>query len=208
MSFDLSEYHEKEINKNFEKIESQIAKSSICENEYLQTIIEQMENLLTDTEKQIKNYRRESDMITENSKKIKELQNKFQSYQKKYKEIREKNKKYLNNSNNNNVDGFSYPNNNEGINSYHKIQEATRSTIEMENMSGNILTDLNGQSEKMKGVNSKIGGMNTDLNESNNLLGNILSRENNDIRIIILTGGVLSIIIVIFLIYKIMKIIM
>ena len=60
----------------------------------------------------------------------------------------------------------------------------------------------------MKGVNSKIGGMNTDLNESNNLLGNILSRENNDIRIIILTGGVLSIIIVIFLIYKIMKIIM
>ena len=207
MSFDLTAYHEKEINKNFEKIESQIAKSSICENEYLQTIIEQLENLLTDTEKQIKNYRRESDMIKENSNKIKELQNKFQSYQKKYKEIREKNKKYLNNSSNN-IDGFNYPKNNEGINSYHKIQEASRSTIEMENMSGNILTDLNGQSEKMKGVNNKIGGMNTDLNESNSLLGSILSRQNNDIRIIILTGGALSIIIIIFLIYKIIRILM
>ena len=39
MSFDLTAYHEKEVNKNFEKIESQIAKSTICENEYLQTII-------------------------------------------------------------------------------------------------------------------------------------------------------------------------
>ena len=39
MSFDLTAYHEKEVNKNFEKIESQIAKSSICETEYLQKIM-------------------------------------------------------------------------------------------------------------------------------------------------------------------------
>ena len=75
-------------------------------------------------------------------------------------------------------------------------------------MSGNILTDLNSQSEKMKGENNKIGEMNSDLNNSNNLIGNILYRENNDIRIIILTAAVLSVIIVIFLIYKILRIIL
>ena len=75
-------------------------------------------------------------------------------------------------------------------------------------MNRNILTDLNSQSEKMKGENNKIGEMNSDLNNSNNLIGNILYRENNDIRIIILTGAVLSIIIVIFLIYKILRIIL
>ena len=51
-----------------------------------------MENLLTDNEKQIKNYRREPGMTTENSINIKEFQTKFHSYQKNIKKFVKKKK--------------------------------------------------------------------------------------------------------------------
>ena len=51
-----------------------------------------MENFLTGIEKQIKNYRRKPDMITENSKNIKEFQTKFHSYQKNIKKFVKKKK--------------------------------------------------------------------------------------------------------------------
>ena len=75
----------------------------------------------------------------------------------------------------------------------------------MESMAGDILGDLNNQSEKMRGVKSKLGVMDTDLNSSNSLLGNIIGKQNDDIKVIIIVGGVLSLIIICYLLYKIIR---
>ena len=75
----------------------------------------------------------------------------------------------------------------------------------MESMTGDILGDLNNQSEKMKGVKSKLGVMDTDLNSSNSLLGNIIGKQSDDMKVIIIVGGVLSLIIICYLLYKIIR---
>ncbi len=75
----------------------------------------------------------------------------------------------------------------------------------MENMTGDILGDLNNQTEKMKGVKTKLGVMDTDLNSSNSLLGSIIGKQNDDMKIIIIVGCILSFIIICFLLFKIIK---
>ena len=94
MSYDVSQLHENEINKNFDKLESLVAKSSICEENYLLELSKQMDQLLKDTEKRIKNYQISTDYS--NSSKIKEIQNKFYKYKSKYRSI---NNKIKNNNN-------------------------------------------------------------------------------------------------------------
>ena len=126
---------------------------------------------------------------------------KFQSYKKKINSL--SNEDFSNKSNNyyNRDDDTQNLTNN----SYNKIQLATRNTIEMESMTGDILGDLNNQSEKMRGVKSKLGVMDTDLNSSNSLLGNIIGKQNDDMKVIIIVGGVLSLIIICYLLYKIIR---
>ena len=204
MSYDVSQLHENEINKNFDKLESLVAKSSICEENYLLELSKQMDQLLKDTEKRIKNYQISTDYS--NSSKIKEIQNKFYKYKSKYRSI---NNKIKNNKDLNGDYGF-YNNRDDptqGLtsNSFNKIQLATRNTIEMENMTGNILGDLNNQTEMMKGVKTKLSGMDTELNTSNNLLGSIIGKQNDDMKVIIIVGSILFLIIICFLIYKIVR---
>ncbi len=75
----------------------------------------------------------------------------------------------------------------------------------MESMTGNILGDLNNQTEKMRGVKTKLGVMDNDLNSSNSLLGSIIGKQNDDMKIIIIVGCFLTFIVICFLIYKIIK---
>ena len=56
MSYDITKVQETEIRKNFDKLESQISKSQICEDNYLPELLTQMDHLLKDTQKKIKNY--------------------------------------------------------------------------------------------------------------------------------------------------------
>ena len=204
MSNDINRIHETEIRKSFDKLESQISRTEICEDNYLEENLSKLDLIIKDTEKKIKGYQVATDYS--NSSKIKEYQNKLQTYKNKYRKLYDKNKNKLNISG-----GYDYYHNRDdptqGLtsNSFNKIQLATRSTIEMENMSGNILGDLNSQSEKMKGVKTKLNGMDTDLNSSNSLLGSMIGKQNSDMRIIIIVGSVLFFIIICFLLYKIIR---
>ena len=203
MSYDLTGMHETEIRKNFDKLESHLSTSKICKNNYLPTIISQMDEVLRDTEKKIKNYQISTDYS--NSSKIKEFQNKYQYYKNKYRSICDK----YSNINNIHSDYNSYnrddPTQGLTSNSFNKIQLATKSTFEMENMSGNILGDLNNQTEVMKGVKTKLNKMDIDLNTSNSLLGSIIGKQNDDMKIIIIVGSILCCIILCFLLFKIVK---
>ena len=196
----LERIHENEIRKNFDKLDSLISSMKISEESHKKNIISQMEKLITDTETKIKNYH--ISMEYSDSPKIKEFQQKFQSYKNKYRLLSKNNFDIKEDSNYYNRDD---PTQNLTSNSFNKIQLATRNTIEMESMTGNILGDLNNQTEKMRGVKTKLGVMDNDLNSSNSLLGSIIGKQNDDMKIIIIVGCFLTFIVICFLIYKIIK---
>ena len=196
----LERIRENEIRKNFDKLDSLISSIKISEESHKKNIITQMEKMLTDTEAKIKNY--QISMEYSDSPKIKEFQQKFQSYKNKYRSLSKNNYDIKEEPNYYNRDD---PTQNLTSNSFNKIQLATRNTIEMESMTGNILGDLNSQTEKMRGVKTKLGVMDNDLNSSNSLLGSIIGKQNDDMKIIIIVGCFLTFIVICFLIYKIIK---
>ena len=196
----LERIRENEIRKNFDKLDSLISSMKISEESHKKNIISQMEKLITDTETKIKNYH--ISMEYSDSPKMKEFQQKFQSYKNKYRLLSKNNFDIKEDSNYYNRDD---PTQNLTSNSFNKIQLATRNTIEMESMTGNILGDLNNQTEKMRGVKTKLGVMDNDLNSSNSLLGSIIGKQNDDMKIIIIVGCFLTFIVLCFLIYKIIK---
>lgn len=199
-NYDLSRIHENGIRKNLDKLDSLMSTIKISEESQIKNILSQIEKLITDTETKIRNYQISTEYS--DSSKIKEFQKKIQSYKNKFKTLSKKN---LSNS-----EDYNYYHRDDSTqsltsNSFNKIQLATRNTIEMESMTGNILGDLNNQTEKMRGVKTKLGVMDTDLNSSNTLLGRIIGRQNDDMKIIIIVGGILSLIVILFLLYKIIK---
>ena len=196
---DLLSMHESEIRKNFSNLDTLISNIKLSEESNKKNLLSQAEKLIKETEIKIKNYQISTEYS--DSSKIKDFQKKFQSYKKKINSL--SNEDFSNKSNNyyNRDDDTQNLTNN----SYNKIQLATRNTIEMESMTGDILGDLNNQSEKMRGVKSKLGVMDTDLNSSNSLLGNIIGKQNDDMKVIIIVGGVLSLIIICYLLYKIIR---
>ena len=200
-NYELSRIHENGINKNLDKLDSLMSTIKISEESQIKKILSQIEKLITDTETKIRNYQISTEYS--DSSKLKEFQKKLQSYKNRFKTISKKNI-----SNNEEYNYYHRDDSTQSLtsNSFNKIQLATRNTIEMESMTGNILGDLNNQTEKMRGVKTKLGVMDTDLNSSNTLLGRIIGRQNDDMKIIIIVGGVLTLIVILFLLYKIIKI--
>ena len=198
---DLSSMHERDIRKNFINLDTLISNIKFSDESNKINLLSQADKLIKDTETKIKNYQISTDYS--DTSKIKEFQKKLQSYKKKINTVSKDNSNYK--SSNNNYYNRDDDTQNLTSNSFNKIQLATRNTIEMESMTGDILGDLNNQSEKMKGVKSKLGVMDTDLNSSNSLLGNIIGKQSDDMKVIIIVGGVLSLIIICYLLYKIIR---
>ena len=198
---DLSSMHESDIRKNFSNLDTLISNIKFSEESIKNNLILQAEKLLKDTEMKIKNYQISTEYS--DSSKIKDFQKKLLSYKKKINSVSKENTN--NKSLNNNYYNRDDDTQNLTSNSFNKIQLATRNTIEMESMTGDILGDLNNQSEKMKGVKSKLGVMDTDLNSSNSLLGNIIGKQSDDMKVIIIVGCILSFITFCFLMYKIIR---
>ena len=167
MSSEILIMREKTIKKNIENIETQLNKGEICEINSLKDIIDYANHKITESEKELKlinielttnNVKNNHFNSNECSQKLKELKKRLRKLEKKF---------------NNNIDNIkdnieqddetakSIP-----YKSFKKLQLATRSTIEMENMTGNILGNLNNQTNQMKGVTSKLGFMNDDIDTS------------------------------------------
>ena len=185
------DYYENEIRKKMNEIETLNSKADISNGQDLPLIVEQMGEVISNTEKTVKDYSIYNVMNNNDQTKTNTLQRKLTDSKKRWKKLREKIKllKKNNNNNQNNInDEYEDTTQITRINSFKKLQQATRSTIEMESMSGNILGDLNNQSSQMKGVSSKIGLINEDIDSSNTILNKMFSRQNRDKKIIILFG--------------------
>ena len=107
---------------------------------------------------------------------VKNEENEFDqtlSLKDKFKSKREKLEKKYHNSNDSakdNIDQDDETAKSIPYKSFKKLQLATRSTIEMESMTGNILGNLNNQTSQMKGVTNKLGLMNNDIDSSSGIL--------------------------------------
>ena len=205
------DYYENELRKDFDKLDSLNNKAEISTDKELNSIVEQMSDEISKLEKTIKDYNIYSNLNNKNDQsKTKEIQKKLSENKKKFKKLKEKLKAFKKNNNNQNQDSI-----NDDIdddtsqsmkyNTFHKLQLATRTSIEMENMSGNILGDLNNQTNQMKGVSSKIALINDDIDTSNTILGKMFRRQGRDKKIIIICGITLMLIFLGTLAYKIIN---
>ena len=205
------DYYENELRKDFDKLDSLNNQAEISTDKELNSIVEQMSDEISKLEKTVKDYNIYSNLNNKNDQsKTKEIQKKLSENKKKFKKLKEKLKALKKNNNNQNQDSM-----NDDIdddtsqsmkyNTFHKLQLATRTSIEMENMSGNILGDLNNQTNQMKGVSSKIGLINDDIDTSNTILGKMFRRQGRDKKIIIICGITLMLIFLGTLAYKIIN---
>ncbi len=197
-------YYENEIRKNMNEIETLTSKAEISDDKELLTIVDRMGEAISNTEKQVKDYNIYNVMNNNDQTKTNTLQRKLTDSKKRWKKLKEKIKIL---KKNNTMTPLSAEEEDTSasirFNSFNKLQQATRSTIEMENMSGNILGDLNNQSSQMKNVSSKIGLINEDIDSSNNILNKMFSRQSRDKKIIIIFGLILLLAFIGTLAYKI-----
>ena len=202
------DFYENEIRKNMNQIDTLNSTAEISnDGTELNTLVDQMGEAINNTEKNIKDFSIYNMMNNNNDQtKTKPLERKLTDSKRRWKKLKEKLKVLIkNNNNNNSINQETDEESAQSIrfNSFNKLQQATRSTIEMENMSGNILGDLNNQSSQMKNVSSKIGLINDDIDTSNNILGKMFSRQGRDKKIIIIFGVILLLIFLGTLTYKI-----
>ena len=202
-------YYENEIRKKMNVIDTLNSKADISNDKELPIIVDQMEEAISNTEKTVKDYSIYNVMNNNDQSKTNTLQRKLTDSKKRWKKLKEKlktlKKKNYNNQNVINDDEDEDTSQSIRFNSFHKLQQATRSTIEMENMSGNILGDLSNQSNQMKGVSSKIGLINDDIDVSNSVLGKMFSRQGRDKKIIIIFAIFLILVFLGTLAYKIVN---
>ena len=76
-------------------------------------------------------------------------------------------------------------------NSFNKLENVRRISIEMEGLGQDVMRDMNSQSETMKGINSKIGDVSNDLNTSNALLTEMNKIQRRNKTIVYLYGAFL-----------------
>ena len=200
------EYYEKEIRKNMNELDTLISKAEFSDGKELYDIVDQMGDIISTTEKTVKDYNIYNVMNNNDDQtKTKEIQKQLSDSKKRWKKLKEKLKEFEKK----NINSIKVEGEEDGssqtltFNSFNKIQLASRSTIEMEDMSGNILGDLNNQSSQMKNVSSKIGLINEDIDTSNNVLTKMFNRQSRDKKIIIIFGLILLIAFLGTLTYKI-----
>ncbi len=204
------EFYENEIRKDFDKLDSLNSQADISPEGDLNSIVEKMGEAISKAEKTVKDYNIYNNLNNNSTQnKTKEIQKKLTDNKKRWKKLKEKLKLLKKNNKNDdntlNDEGDDDTTNSIKYNTFNKLQLATRSTIEMENMSGNILGDLSNQSNQMKGVSSKIGLINDDIDVSNSVLGKMFSRQGRDKKIIIIFAIFLILVFLGTLAYKIVN---
>ncbi len=134
---------------------------------------------------------------------VKNYKNGYAQYNKRYKKEKEKFE--------NNIKSVSlgininknFKNEEIAYNSFNKLQNARRVTIEMEGIGEDVMRDMNGQTDIMKGINSKIGDISNDLNSSTTLISEMQKIQRRNKAIIYLYGAFLIFLFLIIAFFRI-----
>ena len=207
MNSNITQIYEINLRKYYSQLDTQISKSLIYEQKNQGEIIKSLDNIFDNVQKTTKDY---IISLTLNEKKptslqkIKAVELKLKEYKNKIKEIKSKYEgkeiipKYKN-------EEIVKVVTNNSFNSLDKLNKAIRMTADIEHSSGRILINLEEQTKGMKNTSEKILNMNDNLSESKNSLNAMLSRQNNDKKLIIFTGGFLTLITILFVFFKLCK---
>ena len=207
MNSNITQIYEINLRKYYSQLDTQISKSLIYEQKNQGEIIKSLNNIFDNVQKTTKDY---IISLTLNEKKpislqkIKAVELKLKEYKNKIKEIKSKYEgkeiipKYKN-------EEIIKVVTNNSFNSLDKLNKAIRMTADIEHSSGRILINLEEQTKGMKNTSEKILNMNDNLSESKNSLNEMLSRQNNDKKLIIFTGGFLTLITILFVFFKLCK---
>ena len=203
MNLDMSQYYEKNLSKYFSQLDTQFSKIFIYKKSQINDIIESLEEIFSLARKAAKDY---IIFLSLNASKqysqikIKSIEASLKIYENKIKEIKNKNK-----------EKEIIPNYKETISdikiydSFDKMNSAIRMTVDIDNMSKNILTNLEEQTTGMKNTSNKILVMNENLDESKNNLNEMLLKKSNDKKVIMLVGSVLSFILTLVFLFKLYR---
>jgi hypothetical protein len=207
MNSNITQIYEINLRKYYSQLDTQISKSLIYEQKNQGEIIKSLDYIFDIVQKTTKDY---IISLTLNEKKptslqkIKAAEMKLKEYKNKIKEIKSKYEgkeiipKYKN-------EEIVKVVTNNSFNSLDKLNKAIRMTADIEHSSGRILINLEEQTKGMKNTSEKILNMNDNLSESKNSLNAMLSRQNNDKKLIIFTGGFLTLITILFVFFKLYK---
>ena len=207
MNSNITQIYEINLRKYYSQLDTQISKSLIYEQKNQDEIIKSLDYTFDIVQKTTKDY---IISLTLNEKKptslqkIKAIEMKLKEYKNKIKEIKSKYEgkeiipKYKN-------EEIIKVVTNNSFNSLDKLNKAIRMTADIEHSSGRILINLEEQTKGMKNTSEKILNMNDNLSESKNSLNAMLSRQNNDKKLIIFTGGFLTLITILFVFFKLCK---
>ena len=88
-------------------------------------------------------------------------------------------------------------------NSFNKLENARRISIEMDSLGHDVMRDMYDQSEIMKGINSKIGNVSNDLSSSTTLISEMQKIKRRNKMIIYLYGGFLILLFLIIAFFRI-----
>ena len=206
MNLDMSQYYEKNLNKYFYQLDTQFSKIVIYKRSQINDLIESLEEIFSLARKAAKDY---IIFLSLNAPKqysqikIKSIESSLKIYENKIKEIKNKNKEKE-------VKEI-IPNYKETISnvkiydSFDKMNSAIRMTADIDNMSKNILTNLEEQTTGMKNISNKILVMNENLDESKNNLNEMLVKKSKDKKVIMLVGSVLSFILTLVFLFKLYR---
>ena len=207
---ELFEIYNSNIKKVYNKLEDNFnsLKFSSNDNDSTNKIFSQISLSLNEAQKLLRNLDIEISSESHSSEYyliVKKHRSTYNNYLKNLRKLKEKyeneNKEILLSDLNKNKLGGS----NEEIayNSFNKLQNARRVTIEMEGIGEDVMRDMNGQTDIMKGINSKIGDISNDLNSSTTLISEMQKIQRRNKAIIYLYGAFLIFLFLIIAFFRI-----
>ena len=82
-------------------------------------------------------------------------------------------------------------------NTYEKLQNVKRTVLGLENVSKNVMFDLENQTQTLKSTQLKIGELNSNIDSSNYMISKMLTRENRNRALL----GLLSVTLITFFLF-------
>ena len=202
-----------DINKSVEKIYNYLSGNE-TKGDNANQIMEKLDNLIQSQNKMVKQIEfdvfssaKKEDLEGFNSK-ISFYKQSLEMNKKKYRELEEKlnlKEASLIVTDKNQLKGNLIQNEQLAYAGTQKIQQAKRALAEAEDMGNQIMVDMEKQTNVMKNTNYKLKGMNSELDESNNILNQMKSRLKKNKNIIKYLAIILFVILAIVCIYKFLK---
>ena len=195
------------INKNIDKITISIGESDISSSmEVLERLIDEQKKIIKQIEVEISSSVKKEDYDGFNTK-ISMYKSNLEMNRKKFKQLEEKIKiqEAVKTTDKKDLSGDLIKNEQLAYAGNQKLQEAKRVLADAEDMGNKIMVNMDEQTNTMKHTNTKLKGMNVELDESNNILNKMKSRLKKNKKIVCYLSVTFIVILALIATYKFLK---